>query len=162
MISRSTIMKQPLKYLRIVILSFVLMLVSITATAQTHPYLERNKAIASEFSARYGIPVSVILSVAFVESGAGTSKSSTQFNNHFGIVGKNNPESRYRSFSSVRECYEAFCKLIVNKDYYTALKGNTDLSKWVKAIASAGYSTRPKEWMRRINLIISRYSLSKL
>ncbi len=137
------------------------MLTSFTAKAQTHPYLESNKSIATELSEKYGIPVSVILSIAFVESGAGTSKNSTKFNNHFGIVGKNNPQSKYRSFSSVKECYETFCKLIVKKNYYTSLKGSADLSKWLNAIASAGYSTQPKEWMRRINMIISKYSLSK-
>ncbi len=160
MISEHTIMKHGVKYLRIVILSLVFSLISIVGNAQTHTYLERNKAVASELSTKYGIPVSVILSIAFVESGGGTSKSSTIYNNHFGIVGKNNPQSKYRSFSSVRECYEAFCKLIVKKNYYTALKGSKDFSKWIKAIASAGYSTRPQEWMRRINLIITKYSLS--
>lgn len=162
MISEHTIMKHNVKYLRIVILSLVFSLISIVGNAQTHTYLERNKAIASELSLKYGIPVSIILSIAFVESGGGTSKNSTTYNNHFGIVGSNNPQSRYRSFSSVRECYEAFCKLVVKKDYYSALKGSGDFSKWVKAIASAGYSTRPKEWMKRINLIITKYSLSGL
>ncbi len=153
-------MKQPLKYLRIVILSLVLSLTSTVSQAQTHKYLEKNRAIASELSAKYGIPAAVILSVAFVETGGGTSKSSTVYNNHFGIVGKNNSHSKYRSFSSVRESYEAFCQLIIKKDYYSALKGSLDFSKWIKAIASAGYSTRPAEWMRRINLIISKYKLA--
>ncbi len=161
MISEHTIMKHNVRYLRIVILSLVMTFTSIICNAQTHNYLEKNKAIASELSTKYGIPVSVILAIAFVETGGGTSKSSTTFNNHFGIVGKNNPQSKYRSFSSVRESYEAFCKLVVNKGYYTGLKGSNDFSKWITAIASAGYSTQPKEWTRRINLIISKYRLTR-
>ncbi|KQR94610.1 muramidase [Chryseobacterium sp. Leaf180] len=152
-------MKHSFRYLRIVILSVMFSFTSILSNAQTHSYLEQNKKIANELSSKYGIPSSVILAIAFVESGGGTSKSSKTYNNHFGIVGKNNPTSKYKSFASVKESYEGFCKLVVNKGYYAGLKGSSDVSKWVKSIASAGYSTQPREWMRRINLIMSKYKM---
>lgn len=152
-------MKNTFSYVRIVILSLVLSLVSLNVYAQKHNYLEKNKTLAENLSTKYGIPSSIILAVAFVESGGGSSKNSKVLNNHFGIVGKNNIGSKYKQFSSAEESYEAFCKLVAKKKYYTSLKGNNDFSSWVKAIASAGYSTQPQEWMRRINLIIHKYQL---
>ena len=152
-------MKNPISYVRIVILSLVLSFVSLPIYAQKHSYIENNKTLAQNLSAKYGIPSSIILAIAFVESGGGSSKNSQKLNNHFGIVGKNNIGSKYKQFSSTEESYEAFCKLLTQKKYYTALKGTNDFSAWVKAIASAGYSTQPQEWMRRLNLIINKYQL---
>ena len=160
MISKHTIMKHNLKYLRIVILSLVLSFVSLNVNAQQKQnYIQKNKTLAEKLSTKYGIPSSIILAIAFVESGGGTSKNSKTLNNHFGIVGKNNIGSRYKQFESKEASYEAFCKLVAKKNYYSALKGTEDFGKWVKAIASAGYSTQPGEWMRKINLIIHKYQL---
>ena len=154
-------MKNTFSYVRIVILSLVLSFVSLPIYAQKHSYIENNKTLAQNLSAKYGIPSSIILAIAFVESGGGSSKNSKALNNHFGIVGKNNIGSKYKQFSSTEESYEAFCKLLTKKNYYTSLKGNDDFSSWVKAIASAGYSTQPQEWMRRINLIFNKYQLKE-
>ena len=154
-------MKNPISYVRIVILSLVLSFVSLPTYAQKHSYIEKNKTLAENLSTKYGIPSSIILAIAFVESGGGSSKNSKALNNHFGIVGKNNIGSKYKQFSSTEESYEAFCKLLTKKEYYTSLKGNNDFSSWVKAIASAGYSTQPQEWMRRINLIFNKYQLKE-
>ncbi len=153
-------MKKTFSYVKIVILSLVLSLVSLTVSAQKHSYIESNKTLAENLSIKYGIPSSIILAIAFVESGGGSSKNSKKLNNHFGIVGKNTIGSRYKQFSSTEESYEAFCKLLTQKKYYTALKGTNDFSVWVKAIASAGYSTQPQEWMKRLNLIFNRYQLT--
>ena len=154
-------MKNTFSYVRIVILSLVLSFVSLPTYAQKHSYIEKNNTLAENLSTKYGIPSSIILAIAFVESGGGSSKNSKALNNHFGIVGKNNIGSKYKQFSSTEESYEAFCKLLTKKNYYTSLKGNDDFSSWVKAIASAGYSTQPQEWMRRINLIFNKYQLKE-
>ena len=127
-----------------------------------HSYIKEHEKIATELSKKYHIPKSIILAVAFVETGGGTSKNSKSLNNHFGIIGKNTVNaSKYKSFSSVRESYEAFCKLVTSKKYYPNLKGNSNYVDWIKAIASAGYSTQPQEWMRRIQLIIHKFSLNQ-
>lgn len=90
-----------------------------------HSYIEQNKMMAMELSVKYGIPSSIILAIAYVETGGGNSKNSKALNNHFGIVGKNTVNnSRYKSFASVNESYEAFCELITRKKYYGQLKGN--------------------------------------
>lgn len=131
---------------------------------KTHSYIQKYDKIATELSQKYGIPKEIILSVAFIESGAGTSKNSKVLNNHFGIVGKNNVpnyKSRYKSYGSVEESYEAFCQLLSRKKYYSGLKGNMSPEPWVQAIASAGYSTRPEEWKKKVNTVLKQYFSSK-
>ncbi len=147
------------KNIKTVVISLFLILCFTTAHAQ-HSYVNDYKMMANELSSKYGIPSSIILAIAIVESGAGTSKNSKTLNNHFGIVGKNTVNnSRYKSFSSVKESYEAFCQMLSRKKYYSALKGSENHNDWVKAIAAAGYSTQPEEWKRRIFSVISKISL---
>lgn len=148
-------------------LIMVLMLFMISANVfgqKQHQYIQKYEKIAKELSTKYGIPSEIILSVAFVESGGGTSKNSKVLNNHFGIVGKNNVpnyKSRYKSYGSVEESYEAFCQLLSRKKYYSGLKGNMNPAPWVQAIASAGYSTRPEEWKKKVNVVLKQYFSSK-
>ena len=55
--------------------------------AQTK-YVKLFKPYADSLSKEYGIPAAVMLGVAILESGSGTSKNAKALNNHFGIVGK--------------------------------------------------------------------------
>lgn len=154
-------MKQ-FRFFRFAILSFALILFSTVLHAQ-HSYINNNKQFAQELSETYGIPTSVILAVAFVESGGGSSKNSKTLNNHFGIVGNNTVnQSKYKSFQSVKASYEGFCKLLQRKKYFAKLSGNTNFDVWIKAIASAGYSTQPAEWTRRMFLIYNKFNLSNI
>jgi flagellum-specific peptidoglycan hydrolase FlgJ len=146
-----------MKHLKIVVISLVLTFISVNGNAQQSSYISQNKAMAETLAQEFGIPASIILAVAIVESGSGTSKASKTLNNHFGMVGKNMVNSsKYRSFLSVQESYRAFCELLSRKKYYSKLKGNGNHQEWIKAIASAGYSTQPQEWMRRISLVVSK------
>ncbi|MDO4763611.1 MAG: glucosaminidase domain-containing protein [Flavobacteriaceae bacterium] len=155
-------MTNEMNYLKVVFISLFLNFSFALYGQQKHQYIQDNKDLANELSQKYGIPSAIILGVAFVETGGGTSKNAKNSNNHFGIVGKNKKyKSKYKSFSSKRESFEAFCKLLSRKKYYAELKGNGDYKLWVQAIAGAGYSTQPKEWMRRVNLIIDKFQLSK-
>src|SRR5688572_4035402 len=53
------------------------------------PYIKKFKPLADSLSEEYKIPTAVILGVAIIESGAGTSRNSKLLHNHFGIIGKN-------------------------------------------------------------------------
>lgn len=122
-----------------------------------HTFIKKHESMAKELSSEYGIPAEIILSVAFVETGGGSSKSSVNSKNHFGITGKSKNGSKYKTFDNVKDSYIAFCKLLSNKKYYQKLKGNSNLKEWINAIADAGYSTNPTEWKKRINFVISKY-----
>ena len=130
-------------------------------------YVKQYKPIADSLSKVYGIPTSVMLGVAIIESGAGKSRNCKLLNNHFGIKGKNDLlrthgiKSSYKQYKDGRSCYVAFCKLISRKKFYPKLKGSTDHIAWLEAISKAGYSTVPEEWKRNITAAIRKHKLAE-
>src|SRR5690606_24906929 len=134
-------------------------------------YIEQYKDIAIAEMERYGIPASIKLAQALLESGNGNSTLARRANNHFGIKctpewpGKktyqdddrrndcfrvyNRPEDSFKDHSQflLRKRYEALFEL--DKDDY---KG------WAKGLKSAGYATNPRYADLLID-IIERYQL---
>lgn len=149
-----------MKGIKIKLLSIVAMLFFCINTQAQSSYINQYKSLATELSQEFGIPTAVILSIAYVETGGGNSKTSQVLNNHFGMVGKNTVNSsRFKSFSDAKESFRSFCQMITRKKYYMKLKGNFNHTEWVSAIASAGYSTKPEEWKKKINQVINRFGL---
>ncbi len=134
--------------------------VMITANAQNTSYISNHKSLTEELSAEYGIPYSVILAVAIVESSSGVGKAAKKLNNHFGIVGSNHlPKkgyrSRYKQYDTDADSFLDFCRVISHKNFYADLKNNNDPKQWVKAISQSGYSGKPQIWEKRILNTIS-------
>lgn len=132
-----------------------LLAVMITANAQNHTYINKHKALSTELEQQYGIPSSVILAVALVESSAGEGKTAKKLNNHFGIVGQNEAakigyKSRYKQYDCEQESFMDFCRTVSKKGFYARLKDNGDTKQWVKALSRAGYSEQPQVWEKRI------------
>ena len=136
------------------------------ATAQSK-YIKQYKPIADSLSEIYGIPISVMLGIAIIESGAGSSRNCKLLNNHFGIKGKNDLlktkgiRTAYKQYPDGRSSYVAFSKLMTRKKFYPKLKGNMDHLLWLDAISKAGYSTVPDEWKRNITAAIRKHKLTK-
>ncbi len=128
-------------------------------------YIQAYKPLADSLSVVYGIPSSVMLGVAIIESGSGSSRNAKLLNNHFGIVGKNNLlktkgiRSRYKQYPSVKASYIGFCQLLTRKRFYPKLKGNSDYKLWLEAMSKAGYSEAPAEWKARISAAIRKLKL---
>lgn len=129
-------------------------------------YINRYKPLADSLSEVYGIPASVILGVAIIESGSGSSRNAKLLNNHFGIVGKNNLlrtkgiRSRYKQYPTAAASYAGFCQLLSRKRFYSKLKGNNDYKAWLEAISKSGYSESPAEWKKRVGAAIRKHKLS--
>jgi uncharacterized FlgJ-related protein len=127
-----------------------------TANAQNKSYISNHKLLATVLSERYGIPASVILSIAAIESSGGAGPAAKVLNNHFGMEGKNNivtttgKKSRYKQYNNVIESYIDFCNVISRKKFYPTLKNNSDPGAWVKAISHAGYSEMPEQWEHKV------------
>ena len=142
------------------ILLLGLLAVFVTANAQSPAYIANHKVLAAVLSEGYGIPASVILAVAYVESAGGKGPTAKVLNNHFGIVGENDfvnkrgHKSRYKQYDNELASYVDFCNLIARKKFYHKLKDNDNSIAWVKAISHAGYSENPSEWEKRIISII--------
>lgn len=146
----------------------VFLIVLVSPVLAQSKYIKQYKPLADSLSKEYEIPVAIILGVAIIESGAGTSRNSKLLNNHFGIVGKNDLlktkgiRSRYKQYPDVTSCYVAFCKLVKKKKYYDKLKGNPDYKLWLEAMSKAGYSEAPLEWKQNIGAAIRKHKLSSI
>lgn len=148
------------------LLVLFVMLAFQTVSAQSK-YIKQYKPIADSLSDIYGVPTSVMLGVAIIESGAGKSRNCKLLNNHFGIKGKNNLlktkgiKTSYKQYPDGRASYVAFCKLMTKKKFYHKLKGKNDHKLWLDAISKAGYSTVPDEWKRNITAAIRKHKLAE-
>ncbi len=150
---------------RIAILLSWVFLAAIPVFSQSK-YVKKYRPVADSLGKEYGIPPSIILGVAILESGSGTSRNSKLLNNHFGIVGKNNLlktngiKSRYKQYPNVIASYVDFCKLLKRKKFYKNLKNNKNHTLWVDAISKAGYSEVPEEWKKRVLATIRKNKLA--
>ena len=132
------------------------MVVTASARNGNGSYISNHKAIAILLSHRYGIPASLILAVATVESSGGKGPAARVLNNHFGMEGRNcyctksGFTSRYKQYDNVFASYLDFCQLLTRKRFYRKLKNNKDCTAWVKAMSQAHYSEVPEEWEQKV------------
>lgn len=148
------------------LLAFFLLLLAVWAGAQSPKYVSRYRPLADSLAAEYGIPAAIILGIAIMETGGGTSRNCKLLNNHFGIVGKNNLwktkkiRTRYKQYPDATASYVDFCKHVKKKKYYKRLKGKTDYNLWLDAISKSGYSEAPAIWKSRVISVIKKNKLS--
>jgi len=123
---------------------------------------------------RTGIPASVTLGQAILESGAGTGPLSVQANNHFGIKCHKEwtgPSIRYtddaenecfRKYQEPSESFRDHSFFLTSRPRYEPLfqldKG--DYKEWARGLKAAGYATDPKYPDKLIGLI-EKYQLNK-
>jgi len=140
---------------------FLFLLNGLVLFAQSD-YVKRYRPLADSLAAVYKIPAKLMLGIAVIESGNGTSRNCRLLKNHFGFKGKNNLrathgiQSAYKQYTSDRESYIDFCKLMQKRAFYAKLAGNADCSKWVDAISKTGYSVHPEKWKREVNSSIDK------
>lgn len=138
----------------------------------TLAYIESYKGVAQSNMKKYGIPASIVLGQAILESGTGTSPLSVQANNHFGIkchkdwTGpsiKHDDDSKGECFRKYKEPSESFQDhalfLTSGSRYASLFKLNkTDYKAWAKGLKAAGYATDPQYPSKLIG-IIEKYQL---
>ena len=129
-------------------------------------YIAQYKDIAISEMNRYGIPASIKLAQAILESGNGNSTLAREANNHFGIKGKNNStkiKSAYKGYSSVMDSYNDFVQLLKRRKKTAHLfdtYAHKNCKAWVDGIARSGYS-QTKTWKNHVLGTISRYKLDQ-
>ncbi len=147
-------------------------------------YINLYKSIAVAEMMRTGIPASIKLAQAMLESNCGKSELACKANNHFGIkcggdwngnfFKKEDDDfedgklvkSCFREFSSVYDSYIAHSDFLTDPakaDRYGSLfeLETTDFKGWAKGIAQAGYATDP-QYANRLVDIIEKYELYRL
>jgi len=137
-------------------------------------YIDKYKDLAIKEMHYSGIPASIILSQALLESLYGTSRLAIQANNHFGIkckmewtgshiaISDDAPDECFRAYSSVEHSYRDHSNFIrFNRlgiyDHLFNLNP-TDYKTWAKGIKAAGYATL-KDYDTQLLAIIRQFHL---
>ena len=156
----------------------LLVLSSVKANEHTPAYIEQYKTIVVNEMSRVGIPASIKMAQAILESGSGRSTLAKQSNNHFGIKcgSKWTGEEVYRHDDDykdgllVRSCFRAYDDpaksfmahsdfLLDNRRYAFLFDLDIyDYKGWANGLRKAGYATDPNYPSKLINLI-EKYEL---
>lgn len=137
-------------------------------------YIQKYKEIAKENMVKTGIPASITMGQAILESGAGTGPLSVQANNHFGIKCHKEwtgPSIKYtddeenecfRKYKDPNESFRDHSYFLTSRPRYSTLftLGKDDYESWAKGLKVAGYATDPKYPEKLIGLI-QRYQLGQ-
>ncbi len=156
---------------------------NVQASDATLQYIEKYSPIAINEMSRVGIPASIKMAQAILESNSGRSTLARQSNNHFGIkCGKNwtggevyREDDDYENGLLIRSCFRAYddpaesfyahsdflanpyskrYKFLFDLDIY-------DYKSWAKGLKKAGYATDPNYPQKLIG-IIETYKLYEL
>ncbi|MDN3677994.1 glucosaminidase domain-containing protein [Flavobacterium paronense] len=143
-------------------------------TAMVLAYIENYKNVAKENMTRTGIPASITLGQALLESGAGTGPLSVQANNHFGIKCHKEwtgPSIRYtddeenecfRKYDDPSQSFRDHSYFLTSRPRYAELFefGKDDYKSWAYGLKAAGYATDAKYPDKLIGLI-EKYQLNR-
>lgn len=142
-------------------------------TYSTASYLLKFKTIAITEMNKYGIPASITLAQALLESGTGNSDLAKYANNHFGIKcttdwkGKgyykddDQKDDCFRVYNNPEESFKDHSEFLKRKRYASLFElDKDDYEGWAKGLKAAGYATNPKYPDLLIN-IIEKYSLQQ-
>jgi len=148
-------------------------------------YIEAYKAVAVSEMERTGVPASIKMAQAILESDAGRSDLARKANNHFGIKCHSDWDGKtfkkidddrdrrgrlikscFRSYDSALESFKAHSDFLRNGSrqsrygFLFELDIN-DYKGWAKGLKKAGYATSPTYHRKLIDLI-ERYELYRL
>lgn len=136
-------------------------------------YIARYNAAAIREMNQYGIPASIKLAQALLESANGNSYLAREANNHFGIKcggawsGKyvahhdDSTNECFRAYSNVEDSYRDHSQFLLRKRYEKLFTlARDDYKGWAKGLKEAGYATNPRYPDLLIDLI-ERYDLHK-
>jgi LysM repeat protein len=113
-----------------------------------------------------GVPASITMAQALLESDDGNSTLATEANNHFGIKCSNwtgntfikdddTKDECFRKYNSVLESYDDHSNFLKTRPRYAALfqLSLTDYKGWANEMKRAGYATNPQYAERLIKII---------
>lgn len=122
--------------------------------AQVQSYIERFGKVACIEMQKFGIPASIIMAQAILESKAGKSPEAERNNNHFGA-----PMSG-SSYENAWENWRAH-SLLLREQYPELFRTSNNSNSWAQALQQAGYS-KDKDYARQLLGLIEKYQLYKL
>jgi len=137
-------------------------------------YIAEYRQVAIEQQRKHGIPASITMAQAILESAAGKSELATKANNHFGIKctsdwpGKtykyndNRSNECFRKYADVADSYEDHSLFLKRKRYESLFALSLgDYKNWAYGLKACGYATDPK-YPEKLIRLIELYELNKL
>jgi len=157
-----------------------------TLSGAQSAFLDTASRAALQSQARYGIPASVTVAQAILESGWGRSALARNANNFFGMTcgrrgagsvaigcrtgadrhcdakGCRPSTARFRVYASMADSFRDHGLLFVNMPRYTtAYLNRADPDRFAVELHRAGYATDPK-YAGRLTAIMAKYDLYRL
>lgn len=136
-------------------------------------YIEKYKDIAVAEMELYGIPASIKLAQAILESGSGNSELARVSNNHFGIKcasgwkGRrtyhrdDNPNDCFRVYDDPAQSFRDHSEFLLRPRYAKLFELDMDDYRgWARGLKAAGYATNPRYAELLVDLI-ERYGLDQ-
>lgn len=161
-----------------ILLTLLLCLFIQIGWAQNNPttiaYITQYKGIAMKEMKRTGVPASITLAQAILESNSGESNLAKNHNNHFGIKCKADwtGAKAYQDDDAKQECFRAYDAAEVSfKDHSNFLKNRpnyvslflldpVDDTAWAYGLKKAGYATAA-DYPKKLLKIIDDYELAQ-
>ncbi len=118
-------------------------------------YIEKYAPLAVAEMQRTGVPASITLAQALVESGAGRSELAVRANNHFGLKchegwdgdtyrkDDDRAQECFRAYPSAEDSFRAHSDFLRDRERYQSLfeLDPTDYKAWARGLRQAGYAT---------------------
>ncbi len=137
------------------------------ASRDVGDYINTYADLAMSEMRRTGVPASITLAQAVIESDYGRSRLASKANNHFGIKCHNgwkgdkiyhNDDRRnecFRKYREVRESYMDHSDFLMEGSRYSFLFSlrQDDYKAWAKGLKKAGYATNPRYARMLIDMI---------
>ena len=161
-----------------ILFTLILCLFIQSGWAQNNPttiaYIAQYKAIAMKEMKRTGVPASITLAQAILESNSGESNLAKNHNNHFGIKCKSDwtGAKTYQDDDAKQECFRAYEAAELSfKDHSNFLKNRpnyvnlflldpVDDTAWAYGLKKAGYATAV-DYPKKLLKIIDDYELAQ-
>lgn len=138
-------------------------------------YIRKYQLLAIEEMGRSGIPASIKMAQAILESGNGNSELARKSNNHFGIKCKTGWKGQkvyhdddergecFRKYKSVHESYIDHSNFLMTSPRYSFLfrLPREDYKSWAKGLKQAGYATA-RHYDQTLIKIIEDHKLNRL
>lgn len=137
-------------------------------------YIDQWKSTVVENQKDYGIPASIIMAQALLESGAGQSELAVNANNHFGIKCTNEwfggvyykdddrKDDCFRQYGNAAESFKDHALFLQRPRYTTCFEiAIADYEGWAYRLKACGYATDPN-YAPKLIKIIEDYRLDTL
>ncbi len=144
-------------------------------TRTVKAYVRRFRKVAKVEMEKYGIPASVKMAQAIIESNAGRSSLARKNNNHFGVkcfsrtctkghcsnFGDDSHKDFFRKYGTAWESWRSHSIMIATGKYKSLLRYGNDYRKWAKGLKKLGYATAP-HYDQTLIETIEKYRLYEL